>query len=73
MWICAASTASSWYSAAIVWWIRSASAPASSTPVAPPPTTTKFSAPFPISVGSRSASSKTPMMRERSRWAWSRL
>ena len=54
---------------AIVSWIRSASAPASSTPVGPPPTMTKFSAPWSISDGSRSASSKTPMMRERSRVA----
>ena len=53
-------------------WIRSASAPAISTPVGPPPTTTKFSAPWSISAGSRSASSNTPMMRERSRCASSR-
>ena len=38
-----------------------------STPVGPPPTTTKFSAPWSISAGSRSASSNTPRIRERSR------
>ena len=62
-------TARSWYSTLIVSWMRSASAPASSTPVGPPPTTTKFSAPWSISAGSRSASSNTARMRERSRVA----
>ena len=56
----------------IVSWMRSDRAPATSTPVGPPPTITKFRAPWSISVGSRSASSKTPRMRERSRCASSR-
>ena len=47
------------------------SAPAISTPVAPAPTMTKVSAPFSMSVGSRSTASRIPMIRDRRRSAWS--
>ena len=65
----AALPARSRYSTLIVSAIMSAGAPAISTPVGPPPTMTRFSAPWSSSDGSRSAASKTPMIRERSRCA----